>query len=181
MSNEQAKWLMEIRATLELSKTKWIGSSWVNVERLLTFIDEQRGEIEKLNNTLVEKFEKTKEVIEILEFKVTNLTTEKGVANAEIDRLKKEIEWRLSHAGILRAQEEHNKMMAEKDATIERLQEANRDMDLSISIGRIHLQVLLEAANHKPGCKFGPCTCGKATKHSNAQIEANKYMRAQNG
>ena len=40
-----------------------------------------------------------------------------------------------------------------------------------------HLTKLLEAANHNPGCAFGPCTCGKATEHSNAQLDANKYLR----
>jgi len=39
------------------------------------------------------------------------------------------------------------------------------------------LRKLLTAANHTTGCKFGPCTCGKATLHSNAQIEGNKYLR----
>ena len=44
-----------------------------------------------------------------------------GRLKEEIERLTKEIEWRLSHAGIKRAQEEHNRMMAEKDVEIEKL------------------------------------------------------------
>jgi len=54
------------------------------------------------------------------EKRIWKLSYEQG---EEIERLTEEIEWRLSHAGIKRAQEEHNTMMAEKDAEIERLKD----------------------------------------------------------
>lgn len=40
-----------------------------------------------------------------------------------------------------------------------------------------HLKQLLATANHTPGCQFSHCTCGKAIKHSDAQLDANIYLR----
>jgi predicted RecB family endonuclease len=45
----------------------------------------------------------------------------------EIERLR-EIEQLATHAGILKAQAEHNRMMAEKDAEIERLKKDSRKL-----------------------------------------------------
>jgi len=40
-----------------------------------------------------------------------------------------------------------------------------------------HLRRLLLAANHRHGCEFCCCSCGKAQEHSDAQLDANKALR----
>jgi len=44
-----------------------------------------------------------------------------------------------------------------------------------------HLKRLLGTANHSFNCKFDHCTCGKAQLHSDAQLDANAYLRDLNG
>jgi len=40
-----------------------------------------------------------------------------------------------------------------------------------------HLRRWLLSANHRPGCQFQACSCGKAQEHSDAQLNANKALR----
>ena len=152
--------------------------------------------------------------IEVLTFKVSNLTTERDTANQEIERLHQQLsDLNDQHNAILN---DRGAVMLERDklnieitaaneskerawhqiddlkkqlgeaydngealnAKVEKLTEKGERLCCVVGNLFVHIQCLLKSANHTPGCRFGSCTCGKATEHSNAQIAANNYLRA---
>ncbi len=97
MTNEQVERLKEIWEAVDKAETghySTVEFRTRTVRFILTLIDEQRGEIAKWrkvseNDDVV--LTQRNEDLTVAQFKLTNVTTERDVANQEIERLNDEI------------------------------------------------------------------------------------------